>query len=193
MKKASITSAKFLMGLKGSHSILENKMPKVAFIGRSNAGKSSLLNSLTNSKELARTSKTPGRTQEINVFLINETHYFMDLPGYGYAKVEGDTLHKLSKLIYWYLFDSGIKQKIVLLIDSEIGPTSSDLEILKELETTGQEILIVLNKIDKIKKSLYHKQMSKLKLQLNGHKLFPYSSKTKEGQAELTTELLKVM
>jgi len=185
-----ITSAKFLMGLKGSHEILENDIPKVAFIGRSNAGKSSLMNSLTGIKQLARTSKTPGRTQEINVFLINNTHHFMDLPGYGYAKVGGDTLHKLSKLIYWYLFDSDIKQKIVLLVDSEIGPTTADLEMLKELETTGQEIIIVLNKIDKIKKSHYHKQMEKLKIQLNGHKLFPYSSKTKEGQEQLVAELL---
>ena len=100
-----ITSAKFVKGVVGPDEALRDGTPQIAFIGRSNAGKSSLLNSLTNSKKLAITSKTPGRTKEINVFLINGTHYFMDLPGYGYARAGGDTLQKLSDLIFWYLFE----------------------------------------------------------------------------------------
>jgi len=96
-----ITSAKFIKGMVGPDDSLNSKIPQIAFIGRSNAGKSSLLNSLTNSKKLAVTSNTPGRTKEINVFLINESHYFMDLPGYGYARAGGETLEKLSQLIFW--------------------------------------------------------------------------------------------
>lgn len=185
-----ITSARFIVGLKGSHPLLQDNLPQVAFIGRSNAGKSSLLNSLTNIKTLARTSKTPGRTQEINVFLINNFLYFMDLPGYGYAKVSGDLRHKLSKLIYWYLFDSGIDQKVVVLVDAEIGPTKADLDMLVALQTANKNIIVVLNKIDKIKTSQYPKQIKKLNQQLNEYKLFPYSSQTKIGRTELLAELL---
>ncbi len=185
-----ITSAVFKRGIMGDNDILENGIPQIAFIGRSNAGKSSLLNSLTGVKNLAITSNTPGRTKEINVFLINNTHYFMDLPGYGYAKAGAKTLEKLSQLIFWYLFDSKHNQKIVLLIDAEIGPTVSDLKVLRELEKTGKEIVVVLNKVDKIRKSQYLNQLKKLGTQIVGHKLFPYSSKTKVGIEELTTELL---
>jgi GTP-binding protein len=185
-----ITSAIFMRGILGSNKILDEKKPQIAFIGRSNVGKSSLLNSLTGKKELAISSKTPGRTKEINVFLINETHHFMDLPGYGYAKANAQTLEKLSKLVYWYIFDSEYNPKVVLLIDAEIGPTKDDLAVLRELEKAGRDIVIVLNKVDKIRKSQYLNQLKKLSTLFTGHKLFPYSSKSKIGSEELITELL---
>ena len=185
-----ISSAVFKRGIMGDNEILEDGIPQVAFIGRSNAGKSSLINSLTGVKNLAIASNTPGRTKEINVFLINKTHYFMDLPGYGFARAEAKTLEKLSKLIFWYIFESNINQKVVLIVDAEIGPTASDLAVLKELEKAGKEIVIVLNKVDKIKKSQYRNQLKKLGEQLMGHKLFPYSSKSKIGIEELSNELL---
>mgnify|MGYP000725280275 CR=1 FL=1 len=185
-----ITSARFIKGIVGPDPLLENDTPQIAFIGRSNAGKSSLLNSLTNSKKLAITSNTPGRTKEINVFLVNQSHYFMDLPGYGYAKASGAELKKLGDLIYWYLFESNYHPRVVLLIDSVVGPTADDLEILHELERTGAEIVVVANKVDKIKKSHYLNHMKKLQEQLPGHQLFPYSSKAKIGVEELRAELL---
>lgn len=185
-----IMSAVFRRGVKGDNEILEDRTPQIAFIGRSNAGKSSLINSLTGVKNLAISSKTPGRTQEINVFLINNTHYFLDLPGYGYTKTKVEIFVKLGKLIYWYLFNSNNEPKVVLLIDAEIGPTNDDLEMLHELEKAGKDIVIVLNKVDKIKKSQYKNQLEKLSKQIVGHKLFPYSSKTKVGIKELTKELL---
>jgi len=186
----NIESAKFIQGVVGPTEILTNGTPQIAFIGRSNAGKSSLLNSLTNSKKLAITSKTPGRTREINVFLINGTHYFMDLPGYGYAKAGGDTIKKISDLISWYLFESDNNPQMVVLIDSVVGPTKDDLGILHELERAGRDIIVVANKVDKIKKSQYRNQIKKLQQQLTGHTLIPYSSKTGAGKAELTAELL---
>ncbi len=185
-----ITSAKFMRGILGDNKILDAGMPQVAFIGRSNVGKSSLLNSLTGRKNLTVTSNTPGRTKEINVFLINDSHFFMDLPGYGFAKAEGKTLEKLSKIIFWYLFDSKYNPRVVLLIDAEIGPTTSDLRVLKELELAGKDIIIVLNKVDKIRKSQYLNELKKLQTQFTGHKLIPYSSKSKIGIKELTIELL---
>ena len=114
----------------------------------------------------------------------------MDLPGYGFARAEGKTLEKLSKLIFWYIFESNNNQKVVLIVDAEVGPTASDLAVLRELEKAGKEIIIVLNKVDKIKKSQYRNQLKKLGEQLMGHKLFPYSSKSKIGIEELSSELL---
>ena len=185
-----ITSAKFITGMVNDLAILHDGTPQIAFIGRSNAGKSSLLNSLTNSKKLAVTSKTPGRTREINVFHINQTHYFMDLPGYGYARAGGATLKKLNELIAWYLFESHTDPKVVLLIDSIVGPTKDDLGVLHELERDGKEIVIVANKADKIKKSHYLNHIKKLKEQFPGHTLIPYSSTKKIGIQALTDELL---
>jgi GTP-binding protein len=185
-----ITSAKFVKGVVGPDESIENDTPQIAFIGRSNAGKSSLLNSLTNSKKLAITSNTPGRTKEINVFLINDTHYFMDLPGYGYARAGRATLEKLSQLIFWYLFESPHNPKVVLLIDSVVGPTDDDMGMLRALEEVQMEVVVVANKVDKIKKSQYRNQLKKLSDQIKGHKLIPYSSKSKVGIQELTDELL---
>lgn len=185
-----ITSAKFMRGVVGDDEILQDGIPQIAFIGRSNAGKSSLLNSLTRSKNLAITSKTPGRTKEINVFLVNDSYYFLDLPGYGYAKAGFQMLDKLSELIFWYLFESNHNPKVVVLIDAVVGPTKDDMEMLRELEKTGKEIVVVLNKVDKIKKSQYRNQIEKLSKQIVGHKLFPFSSKSKVGIEELSIELL---
>lgn len=179
-----------MKGVMGDDAILEDGTPQVAFIGRSNAGKSSLINSLTGKKKLAITSSTPGRTKEINIFKINNTHYFVDLPGYGYAKAGGKALEKINKLIVWYLLESKHTPKVVVLIDSVVGPTVDDLATLKELERTGKDIVVVANKVDKIKKSHYLNHMKKLGQQIKGHKLFPYSSETKVGIEELTNELL---
>ena len=179
-----------MKGVMGDDAILEDGTPQIAFIGRSNAGKSSLINSLTGKKKLAITSSTPGRTKEINIFKINNTHYFVDLPGYGYAKAGGKALEKINKLIVWYLLESKHSPKVVVLIDSVVGPTADDLMTLKELERTGKEIVVVANKVDRIKKSHYLNHMKKLSQQIKGHKLFPYSSETKVGIEELTNELL---
>lgn len=186
-----ITSARFIKGINGTDDLLSDGTPQIAFIGRSNAGKSSLLNSLTNNNKLAITSDTPGRTRELNLFLINESHYFVDLPGYGYAKASRATMEKLEKLISWYLLDSDYNPTVVLLIDSVVGPTVDDQAMLHELEKAGRDIVIVANKVDKIKKSQYLSQLKKLSQQIRGHELFPYSSKTKIGITELSDRLLK--
>ncbi|MFZ2038689.1 MAG: ribosome biogenesis GTP-binding protein YihA/YsxC [Minisyncoccia bacterium] len=186
-----ITTATFMKGIIGDDAILADGKPQVAFIGRSNAGKSSLINSLTGIKDLARTSNTPGRTQELNVFLINKTKYFIDLPGYGFAKTGGEIWQNINKLVYWYLFESQYNPLVVLIVDAEIGPTKDDLGMLKLLELRGKEIVIVLNKVDKIKNSHYQNQIKKLRDIFNGHKVIPFSSKSKVGTGELSEELMK--
>lgn len=185
-----IKSAVFMRGVKGDNEMLDDGVPQIAFIGRSNAGKSSLINSLVNMKDLARTSSTPGRTQELNIFSINNSVYFVDLPGYGFAKTTRETYKQINDLVYWYLFNSQHNPRVVLIIDAEIGMTKSDQGMLEALEEKNRDVVVVANKVDKIKKSHYLNQIKKVREQFDGHIVIPYSSVTKVGIGELTEELL---
>lgn len=187
----NIISAQFVKGILGSDPALENNFPQVAFVGRSNAGKSSLINSLVKQKNLARTSNTPGRTQQINLFLINDNCYFLDLPGYGYAKASKNRQAELGSLIRAYLFVAKYeKQKIVQVIDAAVGPTELDLEILRLLEEHEKDILIVANKFDKVKKTAQKKQLETIQKKVGKHKIVAYSSKENIGRSELLHEIL---
>lgn len=185
-----ITKAIFARGVVDEKNMVQDTLPQVAFIGRSNVGKSSVINSLVNNKKLARSSSTPGRTQEINLFLIQESFYFVDLPGYGYARgsfVERDTI--LSR-IYWYLFESGISQyKIVLIIDSRIGMTESDQTIFNDLKNAGKDVVVVFNKIDKLNQSELQKNIRQVKEFVGDTPLIMYSSVKKIGIEELTSNI----
>ena len=186
-----ITSAQFLRGITGTNEILEDGVPQVAIIGRSNVGKSSIINSLTGQKVLARTSDFPGFTQQLNVYWINRSVYLLDLPGYGYAKASRDLKERLEKLIRWYFFDSGYEQKKVLLIvDAFVGVTKDDLEMLSALMHHNKNIVIVANKIDKIPKTKYAEQMAKVQEMVGHYPVVPYSSKTKIGMDDLATQIL---
>ena len=185
-----IKSSKFIKGVVGPDSVLEDGIPQIAFIGRSNVGKSSVINSLTGQKGLAKTSSFPGRTQEINVFLINDKFYLVDLPGYGYAKASHETRIELRELINWYLFMSHYEQKkVVFIIDAKVGLTDSDLEILQVLDDRRKDIIIVANKIDKIRPSKVVVQLNMIQDLAPGHKIIPYSSKKRIGFKELNREV----
>jgi GTP-binding protein len=185
-----INSAVFMRGVKGDNNMLDDGVPQVAFIGRSNAGKSSLINTLVNMKDLAHSSSMPGRTRELNIFKINNAVYFVDLPGYGYARANAELFKQINDLVYWYLFSSQHSPKVVLIIDAEIGMTKKDQGMLEALEEKNADIVVVANKVDKIKKSLYANQIKKIKEQFSGHKVIPFSSATKVGVGELQEELL---
>jgi GTP-binding protein len=188
----NIKSATFVKGAIGTDDIFEDGTPQIVFVGRSNVGKSSVINSLANQKNLARTSSTPGRTQQINIFLINKAFYLIDLPGYGFAKVPEEIRQQIQKMINWYLFRSDYNfKKVVLIIDAKVGPTNDDMEMLRGLEETGKDIIIVANKIDKIKKAEYEKQLEKIKNIFDNHKVIPYSAEKKIGVGELIGELVK--
>lgn len=177
-----ITSAEFVKGVVGTDTALDEVYPHIAFIGRSNSGKSSLINTLTNRKGLARTSSFPGRTQEINLFFINRNTYFLDLPGYGYAKVSKDSQRWLQKVIQWYLFKSGYRQKvIVLVVDAKIGPTDLDLAMIRQLEEHDKNFIIIANKIDKIRQPDYPKQLAHIQTVVGDHRLIPFSTKKRQG------------
>lgn len=187
-----IHSAQFIKGIVEADEILEDGTPQIAFIGRSNVGKSSTINSLTRQKDLARTSSFPGRTQEVNIFLINNSLYLVDLPGYGFAQASHEVRAELQNLITWYLFASGHEQKkIVLIIDAELGPTDTDLEFLQRLEKKEKDVVIVANKIDKIQKSAQKEHLRKMQELLGSHTIIPYSSKEKIGIGALTQVILE--
>ncbi len=177
-----ITSAEFVKGIKGTDSILAEKIPHVAFIGRSNVGKSSILNALTGVKDLARVGRKPGKTTEINFFLINKTHYFVDLPGYGYAAPTPTDREKLRKMILWYFTSGEVRpQRIVLILEAKAGLTRFDEEMIKILNDLAYEFVIVLNKIDKLSQKERLLQIEKIKKVVGGAAVIQTSTEAGEG------------
>lgn len=186
----NIKSAEFVKGIVGTDPILNDIKPQIAFVGRSNVGKSSLINSLTGRKDLAISSSTPGRTLQLNYFLIDEKLYFVDLPGYGYSRTSLKQAEKMRKMIMWYFQYSGATpKKVVLVIDAKIGLSKFDQEMLELLRENAHPILIVANKIDKLTQSELAKQKKEIQLQANGAQVVYYSTKTKKGKEELLAAL----
>ncbi len=184
-----ITSTKFMKGVVGDDEILADGIPQIAFIGRSNVGKSSLINAITGSK-ISRTSAHPVSTQEINIFLINESFYLVDLPGYGFARASGLGREKIGELIDSYLFNSIYKQKrVVLIIDANVGMTDRDITMFEELEKYNKNFIIVLSKIDKMTQSEYHKKINEIKKTTGDHIVIPFSSKKRVGLDALVDEI----
>lgn len=146
-----IIEAKFLMSNTDYQKCPKADMPEYAFIGRSNVGKSSLINMLVNRKDLAKTSQTPGKTQVINHFLVNQQWYLVDLPGYGFAKVSKEDRHKWEKMIADYLMNRSNLMCVFVLIDVRHEPQRIDLEFITWLGENGIAFEIIFTKADKIK------------------------------------------
>ena len=166
----------------------KNQKPEVAFAGKSNVGKSSLINSLVNRKALARTSSQPGKTQTINFYNVNETMYLVDLPGYGYAKVPQSEKEKWGKLIERYLHGSQQLRAVFLLIDIRHEPGANDKIMYEWICHNGYEPIIIATKLDKIKRSQIQKQVKLIRGGLKvrpGTQIIPFSSETKQGVAEV--------
>lgn len=188
----NIRKAEFIRGIVGTNDIINDTKSQIAFIGRSNVGKSSLINSLVDNKNLARSSSTPGRTKQINFFLIDNKVYFVDLPGYGYAKASEKNRDKIRKMIIWYLTYSEINhKKIVLIIDSKAGMGEFDLEMLDLLKTEKMDFLVILNKIDKLKQGEIVETLRKTRQYVNDDriKIITYSSKNRKNREEIIKEL----
>jgi len=166
----------------------ENAHPEVAFAGKSNVGKSSLINGLLNRKSLARTSSQPGKTQTINFYNINDAMYLVDLPGYGYAKVSEETKAKWGRMIENYLHKSQQLKAVFLLIDIRHEPSTNDKDMYEWIVYQGYEPIIIATKLDKIKRSQVQKQMKILREGLKlrpGTKIIPFSAETKQGRDEI--------
>lgn len=165
-----------------------NELPEIAFAGKSNVGKSSLINGLVNRKALARTSQQPGKTQTINFYNVNEELYFVDLPGYGYAKVSEEVKAKWGKLIERYLNKSESLKAVFLLIDIRHEPSANDVNMYQWILANGFEPIIIATKLDKIKRSQVQKQLKiiKNKLQVVPNTIvLPFSAQTKQGRDEI--------
>ena len=166
----------------------ENLLPEVAFAGKSNVGKSSLINGLLNRKSLARTSSQPGKTQTINYYRVNDELYFVDLPGYGYAKVNVEIKAKWGKMIERYLHSSKQLKIVFLLIDIRHEPSANDRQMYQWILANGFHPIIIATKLDKLKRSQVAKQIKIVKngLELEkGTPVLPFSSVTKQGRDEI--------
>ena len=166
----------------------ENILPEVAFSGKSNVGKSSLINGLMNRKSLARTSSQPGKTQTINFYNINTEMYLVDLPGYGYAKVPETEKRKWGKMIERYLHGSKQLRAVFLLIDIRHDPSANDKTMYEWIAYQGYEPVIIATKLDKLKKTQVKKHIDAIRKGLDlpqQTRVFPYSSTTRQGRDEI--------
>ena len=166
----------------------ENTLPEVAFAGKSNVGKSSLINALMNRKALARTSSQPGKTQTINFYNVNGEIYFVDLPGYGFAKVSEEVKAKWGKMIENYLHKSKQLKAVFLLIDIRHEPGNNDKVMYQWIVKQGYSPIIIATKLDKIKRSQIEKQIKIIKAALQtapDTTVIPFSAESKQGREEI--------
>ncbi|MBO4377016.1 MAG: YihA family ribosome biogenesis GTP-binding protein [Lachnospiraceae bacterium] len=166
----------------------DNQLPEIAFAGKSNVGKSSLINALMNRKSLARTSSQPGKTQTINFYNVNDAIYFVDLPGYGYAKANEEVKAKWGKMIENYLHKSKQLRRVFLLIDIRHDPSANDKLMYEWILKQGFEPIVIATKSDKIKRSQLQKQVKAVKEGLGvvpGSIVIPFSAESKQGRDEI--------
>lgn len=166
----------------------ENAKPEFAFAGKSNVGKSSLINALMNRKSLARTSSQPGKTQTINFYNINDELYFVDLPGYGYAKVSQSEKEKWGRMIENYLHKSRMLKMVFLLIDIRHEPSANDVEMFRWIKANGYVPIIIATKLDKINRSQKDKCVKIIRNKLSPNEsisIIPFSATTKQGREEI--------
>ena len=184
-----IKSARFVKSAKQSNDFPRDQRPEVAFCGRSNIGKSSLLNALTNSRGLARTSSSPGRTQLLNFFLVNESAYFVDLPGYGYAKVSKSIRETWGEMIEQYLQERKQLRLTLMLVDSRFPPTESDTMMKQWLDFHGIPNAVILTKVDKISRNELTKALRTGAETLNTKEIFAFSAVTGFGKEQILTRI----
>lgn len=166
----------------------DNTLPEVAFAGKSNVGKSSLINGIMNRKSLARTSSQPGKTQTINFYNVNETFYLVDLPGYGYAKANQQVKAQWGKMIERYLHSSKQLKAVFLLVDIRHDPSANDKQMYQWMRHYGYDPIIIATKLDKINRSQIQKHVKAIRIGLEAEKdtiIIPYSSLSKQGREEI--------
>lgn len=166
----------------------EHEQPEFAFAGKSNVGKSSLINGLLNRKSLARTSAQPGKTQTINFYHVNDLLYFVDLPGYGYTKATVEVKEKWGRMVENYLHKSSVLRCVFLLVDIRHEPSANDKTMYDWIVRNGFHPVVIATKLDKIKRSQIQKQVKLLRTGLEMEKediLIPFSAQTKQGREEI--------
>ncbi|WP_061310648.1 ribosome biogenesis GTP-binding protein YihA/YsxC [Clostridium botulinum] len=188
-----IKKAEFVISAVRKTQYPEDGRPEVAFVGRSNVGKSTLINTLTNRRKLVKVSSTPGKTRLINFFVINDNMYFVDLPGYGYAKVSKKEKENWGYIMEQYLVERDQLKKIVLLVDSRHKPTSDDINMYNWIKHYNYEVLVVGTKLDKLKRNDINKNKKIIRDTLKmdkDDKILLISSLSKEGKEEVLEQIL---
>lgn len=188
-----IKKAEFVISAVKKAQYPEDGRPEIAFVGRSNVGKSTLINTLTNRRKLVKVSSTPGKTRLINFFLINDNIYFVDLPGYGYAKVSKKEKENWGYIMEQYLVERDQLKKIVLLVDSRHKPTGDDINMYNWIKHYNYEVLVVGTKLDKLKRNDINKNKKIIRDTLKmdkDDKILLISSLNKEGKEEVLEQIL---
>jgi len=173
-----------------------NRLPEIAFAGKSNVGKSSLINTLTEKKALARTSSKPGKTQTVNYYRINDSYYFVDLPGYGYATASPEAKAEWGKMIERYLHSSRSLKAVFLLVDIRHDPTDNDRMMLSWIRDRKLPFLVIATKLDKIKRSQIRVCIGKTAEGLgvdNIQDIIPFSAETGQGKNEIFSRIGKMI
>ncbi|MBI1821432.1 MAG: YihA family ribosome biogenesis GTP-binding protein [Nitrospirae bacterium] len=188
-----IKTAEFVKSCVAPRFYPKPEIPAIAFVGRSNVGKSTLMNRLLNRHSLVKVSSTPGKTQTINFFRINEEFFFVDLPGYGFAKVPESVKGQWKKMIETYLSESENLRGVVLLVDIRRDPVPDDLLMKKWLESYQVPCFMVATKADKLSSSQKAKSLSQIREAFQVEELIPFSSLTDEGKEPIWKELIKLL
>ena len=184
-----VSSARFIKSAQKAVDFPQDRLQEIAFIGRSNVGKSSLLNALTGKGKLARISRSPGRTQTINFYSINDNLYFVDLPGYGYAKVPRRILATWKDMVEGYLRKRPQIKLVFLLVDCRIPPTPDDILMKQWLEHYEIETAVVLTKADKLSRNRLIQSARKAQEDLQLDQLIPFSAVTNLGRSQLLSRI----
>ena len=193
MSRMQIKTAIFLKSASNKQQYPNHDLPEIAFAGRSNVGKSSLINTLVNRKKLVRTSSTPGRTQLLNFFAVNDGLCLVDLPGYGFAKVAKSVRKSWQKMIGDYLTHRANLKSVVLILDARRDPNPEDLDLIRNLQGYDLRTILVATKIDKVRKTKQKHRLLELERSLGGSSPKPvaFSASTGEGRETIWETILE--
>ena len=194
MAALNVNKAEFIKSAASPNQFIRSSTPSVVFAGKSNVGKSSVINRMLNRKNFARVGASPGKTIHVNYFLIDGTVYFVDLPGYGYAKVSQAERDRWGKLMEQFFASEGLIDLGVMIVDARHKPTADDVTMAEWFKNSGCRLVVVANKLDKLKKSEIEPNMALIRqtLELPGEVLLiPFSAEKGQGRDALMAEIIK--
>ena len=196
MTGLNLNRAEFIRSAAAPKQFLRSSLPKVAFAGRSNVGKSSVINRLVNRRQFAKVGATPGKTIHVNYFDIDGKLWFIDLPGYGFAKVSQEERDRWAKLMESFFADDGTFDAGVLIVDARHKPTADDVRMAEYFKRSGRAFVVLANKLDKLKKSEIDPAMALIRETLRlteGTELIPFSAEKGDGREDLLGWLLRLL
>lgn len=196
MANLNVNRAEFIKSAASSSQFIHSSTPMVAFAGKSNVGKSSVINRMLNRKNFARVGSEPGKTVHVNYFLIDGKCYFVDLPGYGYAKVSQSERDRWGRLMEQFFEGQGLFDLGVMIVDSRHKPTADDVTMAEWFKSSGCRLVVVANKLDKLKKSEIEPNLALIRETLELPEdvlLIPFSAEKGQGRDALMAEILKLL